>query len=243
MPQDCIIKTKPRNPKSIQAIEGAREIAKEIFGDLKVADSFLYLYRRFGKPSYDTKDEYKISYSYLFRYKGLYFDIFGTTPDDVYVDCFIPNKLAREGWKRFRAKEKPIVEKALAEGVLYFPTCYYDATGLEKNLHKKWSELDDRKFEEMFGKEVLQKLNEKPFSELAKDVQLEYAQKYIRPFCKKMSDHFYEWAKTNAPELYQRNILLQNLPEVRETIISFCKKMLETETIRDCEINIKGWQI
>ena len=129
------------------------------------------------------------------------------------------------------------------EGVLYFPTFYYEATDLEKKLHEKWSELFDRKFEEMFGKKVLQKLEEKPFSELPKDIQDEYVRKYYFPFRNEMFKQFVQWAKTNAQELLQRDVLLQNLPEVRETIISFCKQMLKTEPIRDCEINIKGWQI
>ncbi len=57
-----IIKTKKHCPKTFKRAFGVREIAQGIWGELKVSDSFLYLYRRFGTPSYDTNDEYKIAY-------------------------------------------------------------------------------------------------------------------------------------------------------------------------------------
>lgn len=246
MVQNNIFKTKAFNAKSYQTITGVREIAEQVWGELKVSDSFLYLYRRFGKPSFDTRDEYKISYEYRFKYNGLFFSICGTTPNYVFLDCFIPNRLAEKGWKRFKEKESPIIEKALAEGVLYFPTPYYHPSNLEKKHSERWCELHDKRFEEMFGKEMLQKLEEKPFSELTEDRQREYTMKYYLPFYKEMAKTFFEWTKTAAPgfheEIYNRNILLNNLPEVKETVVAFCKEMLRTEPVRDCNINIKGWQ-
>ena len=87
-----IVKTKKRCPKTFKRAFGVREIAQGIWGELKVSDSFLYLYRRFGTPCYDTNDEYKIAYEYNFWYKGLYFVVHGSTPEFVYLDCYFPNK-------------------------------------------------------------------------------------------------------------------------------------------------------
>lgn len=99
----------------------AREVAKKIWGDLKVAESFLYLYSRFGTPTYDTNDEYKISYEYNFKYKGLCFSLCGTTPDFVYLDCYMPNKYFLLQRVRYRKDVRELFDRAVKDSILVYP--------------------------------------------------------------------------------------------------------------------------
>lgn len=142
-----IIKTKARCPKSFCQTWGVREIAQKIWGDLKVADSFLYLYRRFGAACLDTNDEYKISYEYAFWYKGLYFTICASTPDFVYLDCYYPKKYFLLQRSRYRKKVRSIFDRAVADGVLCWPwACGYSQ--IDNSLTKAQLKVYNAKFDE-----------------------------------------------------------------------------------------------
>ena len=122
MKKDKIIKTKAtKNVSKWHRAWGTREIAQKTWGDLKVADSFLYLYRKFGAPCADTNDEYKISYEYTFWYKGLYFILCGTTPEFVLLDCYMPNKYFLLQRARYRKEVRELFDRATKEDILVYP--------------------------------------------------------------------------------------------------------------------------
>lgn len=241
-----INKTKARCPKSFCKTWGVRGIAQKIWGDLKVADSFLYLYRRFGTPCLDTNDEYKISYEYAFWYKGLYFTICGSTPDFVYLNCYYPKKYFLLQRSRYRKEVRSIFEKAAADNVLCWPwACGWSQ--IDNSLTKAQLKVYDAKFDEevriYFSEEDYNWLNARQHIELSGE-EAEKCMVLMNDLYKHLQGNFKEWAGNDKAikDLFWTDPDLRFLPEVETIVREFCKKMLECEPIRDCNINIRGWQ-
>lgn len=239
-----IIKTKKRCPKTFERAFGVREIAQGIWGDLKVADSFLYLYRKFGTPCYDTKDEYKISYEYTFLYKGLYFVISGTTPDFVYLDCFLPKKYFGLQQSRYRKDVRSVFDKALKENVLCYPwACGFSQ--ISDSLTKSQLKFYDAKFDEeaqgFFNEEDYSWLNSKQQKVLSDDDVVKWMN-MMDEFYKHLHGKFKKWAGNDKTinTLFWSNPDLHYLPEVEQIVKDFCNELLKMKPIRDCNINIRG---
>ena len=241
-----IIKTKAyKNSKWHRAL-GAREIAQKIWGELKVTDSFLYLYRRFGTPSYDTNDEYKITYDYRFWYQGLYFCICGTTPDFVYLDCYFSNKFFLLQRNRYREDVRSVFEKALRENVLCWPwACGFSqiSDSLTKSQLKAYNAKFDEEARMFFNEEDYNWLNSKQKEEL-NDEDATKCMNLMDGFYKHLQGKFKKWAGNDRTikTLFWSNPDLRYLPEVERIVKDFCREMLKPIPIRDCDINIKGWR-
>lgn len=240
-----IVKTRAKLPKTYGIAWGCRDIAKKIWGDLKVADSFLYLYRRFGTPCADTNEEYKISYEYNFKYRELYFIICATTPEFVYLDCYYPAKYGKLQQERFGKEASKIFDKASADGILLFPYKTPDCTWeyLTKKQRVRYNTILDNEAVTLFGKETFTELETWVRDRSVDDEN----EKYLGLFsC--LYDHLFEkfwaWAAEDKDifSLYRTGPDLRFLPEVEEIIREFCHDMLTTKPIRDCDINIRGWQ-
>lgn len=243
-----IIKTKKRIPKSFQYAWGCREIAEKIWGDLKIADSFLYLYRRFGTPCADTGDEYKISYEYQFWYKGLFFVIGATTPEFVLLDCFFPKKYHHLQKERYDREVRSVFEAAYKDDVL----CYPWSSGffgidqvLTKGQKKRYAQKFDRETRDFFDKETYDWLAMVSKNhDVISDEGMDRFLVLMNGFRKHLQNKFKRWAEGNSAinTLFYSVPDLRDLPEIKEIIEEFCRRMLETEPVRDCNINIRGWQ-
>jgi len=239
-----IIKTKKRIPKTFTRVWGAQEIAEKMWGQLKVADSFLFLYRSFGSPCADTNDEYKISYEYTFRYRGFYFVLCSTTPDFVYMDCFVPQKYFRIERNRYREDVRKIFDRAANDGILTYP--WASNTDVMKSLTKQ----QQKQAMKMFLEEMIIFLGEEnsKFMEGITQECPEEDKKRCLELHKKLweylADKFWKWAENDdtAKALFRNEPDLHYLPEVEKIIKQFCKQMLKTKPIRDCDINIQGCQ-
>lgn len=246
---DKIIKTKARCPKSFEKAFSVREIAEGIWGSLKVADSFLYLYRRFGTPCLDTNDEYKISYEYNFWYKGLYFVLHAHTPEFVYLDAYFPKKYLRLQIQRYHADVRMVFERAYKNGVLCYPwNCGFSqiGTSLTKQQHKRYSDIFDKEAMVFFSKEDYKWLCDycdKKEDELTKE-ENKKASDLMEPFYTSLFTKFKAWAGDDKEirQLFWTHPDLRYLPEVEKIVKEFCKELLKTEPIRDCDINIQGWK-
>lgn len=239
-----VIKTKKAPPKTYYYAWGCRKIAEKRWGNLKVADSFLYLYRRFGTPCADTNDEYKISYEYNFLYKGLYFIVCATTPEYVYLDCYMPKKYFVLQRNRYRKDVRLIFERAAKDSILTYPWASYN--DVMDSLTKKQQEHAMK----MFTNELVTVIGEEnnKFMEGVTDDSPEEDKKkvydlYVQLW-KHLADKFWKWARNDESieTLFNGDLDLRYLPEVKIIIEQFCKEMLKTKSIRDCDINIKGWQ-
>lgn len=238
-----IIKTNKRLPKSFSRVWGARDMAEKIWGELKVADSFLYLFRRFGTPCADTNDEYKISYEYKFWYMGLFFFVSGTTPEFVYLDCYMPKKYFILQRGRYRKDVRQIFDRAAKDGVLTYPWASYN--DVMDSLTKKQQLLAQKMFEEEFVN-VLGEENNRfvgSITETSSKEDKKKAYELHEQLWKHLAEKFWKWAgedKTIKATFGRPD--LHYLPEVEKIVKDFCKEMLKTEPIRDCDINIRGWQ-
>lgn len=243
-----IVKIKYILPKNYQRVWGAREVAEKILGELKVADSFLYMYLRFGKPTRDTHDEYKISYEYVLRYGKLVFDVFATTPDMVYVDCFMPESWAKKVQGKYNAFCREVFEKAYKEDILFFPYVMPPTTEwLSKEQNDRWNTLLDKEAREYYSEDAYRRVDDFDWTEATEGEKTELMEKYLYPLWEHLQKKFKEWAvKEGAVNdtFYgpARHRDLRFLPEIEEEIKAFCNELLTTVPVRDCDINIRGWQ-
>ena len=219
---------------------GAREIAEQVLGPLTVADSFHYLYHRFGRPTADTTNEYKISFEYVLKYKGCYFTIHGSTPEFVYIDCFIPKRYERLQHRRYVDEARKIFVRALEADVLLFPYNFYQAEVLTRYQKKKWNVLFDQKAQEYFDADTYAMLDKVDWKSLGEEQRNELHKKYMEPFSKHLCQQFREWEDGDTKRLFGMPSLCL-LPEVEQIVGEFCEHLLAPFPIRDCEINIQGW--
>lgn len=240
-----IIKTKAlKNEKKWHPAYAARDIAKKIWGDLKVADSFLYLYQRFGCPTFDTNDEYKISYDYRFMYKGLYFCVTGTTPDFVYLDCYYPNKYFLLQRRRYRKDVRAIFEAAAKDGVLTYPWASYDDVmdSLTKSQQKQATKMFLEEVVTCLGEDNSHFLDGLTEESSEEDKKKGY-ELHVRLW-KYLADKFWKWVDDNESikGMFLGKPDFRYLPEIEQIVTDFCNEMLQTKPIRDCDINIQGWK-
>lgn len=246
MEERVIIKLKKHFPKNYSMIHGSRELAEKILGKLKVADSFLYLYQRFGKPNRDNNDEYKISYEYFLKYGEMIFNICATTPEYVYVDCYVP-----KSWRKYLISErynwrcKEIFTKAFVEKVLFFPYSMHPTTNmLNKRQLTRWNLLFDEEARLYFDKETYKIVDEFDWENTTKEEKNKMWKNYLTPFFEHLQKKFMKWAEKDPAiyELFYSSDELRFIPEKAEIVREFCEELLKTIPIRDCDINIRGWQ-
>lgn len=70
--------------------EALRKAVESEVGELDTATSFMYLFRRFGVPTADHSDEYKILYDYRFSHEDIIFSIHASYHKFVYFNLSIP---------------------------------------------------------------------------------------------------------------------------------------------------------
>lgn len=219
---------------------GARKIAEQVLGQLTVADSFHYLYHCFGKPTSGTEDEYKISYEYVLRYKGCMFLICGTTPEFVYIDCYMPKRYQRIQYRRYVDEVRKIFTQALESDVLLYPYYHFKTDVLTKYQQKKWDVLFDKKAREYFDAETYAMLDNVDWPSLSDERRKELYDKYMKSFEKHLLDKFWEWGNNGMKEVLGVPSL-HFLPEIEQIVGEFCELLLAPYLIRDCSINIQGW--
>lgn len=219
---------------------GARKIAEQVLGRLTVADSFHYLYHRFGKPTSGTEDEYKISYEYVLRYKGCLFLICGTTPEFVYIDCYMPKRYQRIQYRRYVDEVRKIFTQALESDVLLYPYYHFKTDVLTKYQQKKWDVLFDKKAREYFDAETYAMLDNLDWPSLSDERRKELYDKYMKSFEKHLLDKFWEWGNNGMEEVFGVPSL-HFLPEIEQIVGEFCELLLAPYLIRDCSIDIQGW--
>ena len=243
---DKIIKTKAHCPKTFSRAFSGREIAEKIWGSLKVADSFLYLYRRFGTPCFDTRDEYKIAYEYNFWYKGLYFIVAGSTPEFVYLDCYYPNKYFVLQRGRYRKDVRSVFEKTLKDNVLCWPwACGFlqISDSLTKAQLKAYNAKFDEEAHGFFSEEDYNWLDSRQHEKLEGEDAVRCIN-LMEGLYGHLQGKFKKWAGNDKliKGMFWTDPDLHYLPEVEKIIKSFCKELLKTELIRNSNINIQGWK-
>lgn len=118
--------------------ESLRQLVGEQLGELDTATSFMYLYRRFGEPTFNSNDEYKILYDYRFKFEDLLITINASYREFVYFSLHILEKRFTE-WSKNRTKFwKQLYKKYENEIFMPYSMLPYGGTdGLTKAQNKK----------------------------------------------------------------------------------------------------------
>ncbi len=221
--------------------EGLRELVKEQIGQLDTATSFMYLYRRFGEPTFNSDDEYKILYDYRFKHEDILVTIHASYHEFVYFSLHVPQKRFNE-WSR----KRNVFWKELYKKYKDTPFMPYSmlpwggkTQGLTKAQHKKNWKLLDKASETFFSKEegifIEEQLKSKEPDHKAYEM--------LRPFESKLCKDFR--AKLTKEELDEVNGFVPNIDGIKglkEQCMYIVNEVKKGVYLRDVTINILGYE-
>jgi hypothetical protein len=231
------------NPKKLNdaLTNSFRELVEQKLGKIDTADSFMYLFRRFGIPNYDHKNDYKILYEYMFRHKDLYITIHASYHDCVYFNLFVSQRYFGKFIKERRSTLKRLVKQSLYRNIPFMP---YSLIFFEKYAYftkrqskKNWY-LIDRAAQKYFSKEdyvyVEAQSNSKEPDKKMFDMLMPFGEYLCKEFRKTLSH-----ADVKALNRYWPTI--NDITEIKKQALSFIRDLKKGVYVRDCEINIKGY--
>jgi hypothetical protein len=218
-----------------------RNLGEATIGTLDTALSFMYLFRRFGMPSYTNKDDYKILYDYRFKYKELYVFIHASSHEHVYFNVLVPKKYTEPFFEGRREYYRRIAKESLAKGICNMPFAVlsWSDDGLTSEQKEINSEIMDREAKVFFSPEDYKLLTSKQ-TETESKISFH---KMLRPF----TDMLHEKFKNNlSPEdakiLFNNRISFEDVPEMKEQSISFFEDMKRGVCVRDVYFNLIGYE-
>lgn len=238
---DKIIKQPWRRTGYINApTSSIRELGKEILGELDTATSFMYLFRRFGVPSQSTADDYKILYSYDFKYKDMFFSIHASYYEHVYFNAIMPEKEWRAHAKEWKRKVRKLAEESTKMGVCYMPysSPFTTFDNFPKILRIKISGLIDKKAKEYFSEEDYKFVCEYEHKDGYFKNQPFYDK--INPFYKSLCKEFRASLTKEELDLFTEDSI-DNYPGLHQQCKEFFQELLRGYYVRDVPINIKGY--
>ena len=217
-----------------------RELITEQVGELDTATSFMYLYRRFGEPTFTNKDEYKILYDYRFKHEDLLVTAHASYHEFVYFSLHIPQKRLAKWHKNRTDFWKKLYKKYGNEVFMPYAMLPYGGTnGLTKAQNKKNWKLIDAASETFFSKEDGNYIEEqfkskKPESKM-------YTM--LRPFESKLCTDFR--AKLTKKELDEINSFgpkIESIDGLKEQCMLIANEFKRGFYVRDVAINIRGYE-
>lgn len=222
--------------------EEFRELGESTLGKLDTALSFMYLFRRFGMPLYTNKDDYKVLYVYHLKHKELYVSIHASYYEYVYFNLRVPKKYVEPIHKARRKYYRRIATEALEKGICNMPyammfNCF---DGLTKEQIILQKQLINKEVEKFFPPEDIIQL-EKWFNN--QEGSGAEARKLLEPF-EKMLHH--KFRDNLAPEdkaiLYDHKLTFEEIPELKEQVLSFFEDMKKGVYVRDVCFNLVGYE-
>ena len=134
----------------------------------------------------------------------------GTTPEFVYLDCYMPNKYFLLQRARYRKEVRELFDRAAKDGILLYP----------------WASPED------------------VMPSLTKQQQKKAMKMFLEELVNHLGEKFWKWAGDDKTiyRMFKGEPDLHYLPEVEKIVKDFCRQMLKTMPIRDCDINIQGWK-
>jgi len=218
-----------------------RNLGESTIGELDTALSFMYLFRRFGVPLYTNKDDFKILYDYRFKHKESYVFIHASSHEHVHFNVLVPKKYTEPFFKARRSYFRRIAKNALEKGICNMPfaVLYWSDDGLTSEQKKINSEIMDREAKVFFSPEDYKLLTSK---QEETDSKIAFC-KMLRPFEEMLHEKF---KKCLSPEdakiLYNNEITLEDVPEIKEQAISFFEDMKRGVYVRDVCFNLIGYE-
>lgn len=218
-----------------------REMGEQILGELDTANSFMYLFRRFGAPLYTNEDEYKILYEYRFRYQDLVVCIHASYHQHVYFGVLVPISYRKDFFNKRVAFQRKLAKETLKKDQIpFFGWSILDGSIkellTETELKKLW-DLVDAKGKEFFSAEVY-----KIFNEHTGEISKELFDKW-EPFDELLKKEFFDsLSEDQKKTLHAWWPELETVPELKAQFTGFFEELKRGFYVRDVAINIRGYE-
>ena len=218
-----------------------RKMVEEKLGKLNTPESFMYLFRRFGAPTYDNDDEYKILYDYRLQYEDLSICVHASYHEFVYFDLFVPKHYFKEFFKVRELFFKRLLKESLNRHVAYsaFDVVFNRPKGITKRQNEKNWLLIDAAAQKYFCKQDYDYVN----SLWGKNTDEQKFYKMLMEFSRHLCDEFRKTlSKKDLKELRHHWPLLTDVPEVRKKALAAIQEFKKGAYVRDVPINILGYE-
>jgi hypothetical protein len=218
-----------------------RKMVEEKLGKLNTPESFMYLFRRFGTPTYSNHDEYKILYDYRLQYEDISICVHASYHEHVYFDLFVPKHYFKEFFKVRELFFKRLMKESLNRHVAYsaFDVVYTRPKGITNRQNEKNWLLIDAAAQKYFNKEDYEYID----SLWGKETNDEKFHKMLWEFSTYLCHEFRKsLSKKDLKEFGHHWPLLTDVPEVRKTALKAIQEFKKGAYIRDVPINILGYE-
>jgi hypothetical protein len=220
--------------------EDFRKLVKEKLGELDTATSFMYLFRRFGVPSFDNKDEYKILYDYRFKYDDIIITIHASYHEFVYFSLHVASFYFSD-WNKKRVDFiHRLINENQSSGIAFMPYSDFFSAICEitpMQSKERWK-IIDQEAQSYFTKEDYEYIDKQFSSKNPESKMFDMLFPFETYLCKKYRDSL---SSSDVKELNHFIPTLSDVPELRIKCLSFIRELKKGAYVRDCAINIKGY--
>ena len=222
-----------------------RELVEKKLGKIDTATSFMYMFRRFGVPSFDNKDEYKILYDYRFLFRDIFVTVHASYHEHVYLSLSVKSSHLKRFFAERKSFLKRISKQSMDRHIAFMPyqhLWYGFHDVLTKRQYEKNWEIIDREGKIFFSKEDIKLIDDS----LSKDKECrgnaQEAFKMLRPFEKYLCNKFRRTlSQKDRSKLNKSFPSLSDVPELRKQALEFIQELKKGIYVRDVEINILGY--
>lgn len=217
-----------------------RDYISANLGELEVATTFMYLYRRFGEPTFNNQDDYKILFAYHFMFGEVWISIHGSYHNHIYFNVHIPKQWTDEFWTKRKVWLNSLFDKYKdIAPIISPPYLPFEKQGYSK---KNIKELLKRMNKE--AKDYLTESELKIISDAPKDRTHEELQNVVKTkLFDYLIDKFYK-NMTKEDEIICNKFIptISDIPNLKEQIDYIIKELKRGFYIRDVRINILGYE-
>jgi hypothetical protein len=234
-----------------------RKLAERELGELDTAASFMYLYNRFGSPTEDHRDDYKILYDYTLLYKDICVTIHSSGHSYTFFNMFVSSSVTGPFREALRNDLMGAGYRLFEQGIIFHPYFFFDLEEVgegheefcrknEKALQKAWDEYMKAKTEEELQeyKRLLRAVKKDDDSEKRTEAKYKIYTYYKYPFLDSLVDKFQAALTEEELDRFYGDppCKLSDFPEIGKQCKEFLDDLKTASYIRDIPINIKGYE-
>jgi hypothetical protein len=234
-----------------------RELAERELGELDTAASFMYLYNRFGKPNEDHRDDYKILYDYMLRYKNICVSIHSSGYSNTYFNLFVSSAVTGPFREALRNDFIETGYRLFEQGIIFRPYFFFNLEEVgeghekfcrknEEALQKAWNEYMKAKTAEELQeyKRLLQAVKKDELPEKRTEAQHNIYKYYKHPFWDSLVNKFKTALTEEERDRFYSDTpcKFSDFPEIEKQCKEFLDDLKTASYIRDVPINIKGYE-
>lgn len=218
-----------------------REIGKNILGELDTATSFMYLFRRFGAPTFTNDDEYKILYEYRLQYKEIMVGIHASYYEHVYFNAWMPKIYETARNKEYKEHELKLIKESFEKGIYYMPYAGSLRSPYPEDMNEEANKLYDTEARKFFSIDEYDFLNNFTLNENDFNFNKPFYDgigKLNTYLCKK----FRATLSAEDLQMFNDGWHINNYPEIKKQVEEFFVELLQGRYVRDVQINIRGYE-